>query len=224
MTRIKICGITRKEDAVAACIAGADALGFNFSTSSPRALSPDAAKEIIAALPPLVMPIGVFVEQSPEEIDTLCRYCGLHTAQLHADAYTPELAAAVTAASIIRVFRPGPGFRITEVEEFAGHTGCHAFLFDAYNPAMAGGTGETIESSTALKLFEETREFGWALLAGGLKPENVARAVRHVRPWGVDTASGVESAPGIKDHGKIRAFVAAVRQADRENVNKGDGI
>lgn len=216
MTRIKICGITRTEDAIAACIAGADALGFNFSAVSPRAITPDAARQIIAALPPLVLPIGVFVEQAPAEVNEICRYCGLHTAQLHSDSYTPDLAAGVTAAGIIRVFRPGPGFKADEVAAFALRTGCHAFLFDAYNPAMAGGTGEAIESATAVKLFDETRNYGWGLLAGGLKPENVARAVRLVRPWGVDTASGVESAPGIKDHAKIKAFVAAVRQADRD--------
>lgn len=216
MTRIKICGITRKEDAIAACIAGADALGFNFSASSPRSLSPDAARRIVATLPPLVMPVGVFVEQAPEEIDEICRYCGIHTAQLHSDSYTHEIASAISAAGIIRVFRPGPGFSVEEVRTFAEHTGIHAFLFDAYNPAIAGGTGETIESSTAVKLFKETRALGWALLAGGLKPENVGDAVRLVRPWGVDTASGVESAPGIKDQCRMDAFVAAVRQADLE--------
>ena len=215
MTRIKICGFTRKEDALAACIAGADALGFNFSASSPRAITPDAARQIVAVLPPLVTPVGIFVEHSPEEIDDICRHCGIPVAQLHSDSYTPERAMAVSEARIIRVFRPGPGFSTEEVKAFADSTGCNAFLFDAYNPAMAGGTGEVIESSMAKKLFEGTRDFAWSLLAGGLRPDNVGDAVRVIRPWGVDTASGVESAPGKKDHALMAAFVEAVREADR---------
>lgn len=215
MTKIKICGITREEDALAACRAGVDALGFNFSVSSPRAVTPDIARKIVAGLPPLVTPVGVFVEHSPEEIDELCRHCGLQVAQLHADTYTSERALAVRAARVIRVFRPRPGFTVDEIRRFSELTGCNAYLFDAYNPAMAGGTGETIESSTAVRLFEETRDFAWALLAGGLRPDNVAAAIRLVRPWGVDTASGVESAPGVKDTAKMTAFIDAVREADR---------
>lgn len=215
MTRIKICGITRIEDALDACFAGADALGFNFSRTSPRSITPESAKEIISRLPPFVTPAGIFVEHSPKEIDDICRICGLQVAQLHSDAYTPEQALAVTAARVIRVFRPKPGFSAEEVREFAQRTGCTGFLFDAYNPEMAGGTGMAIESSTALQLFDETRGFAWALLAGGLKPDNVGNAIRLVRPWGVDTASGVELAPGIKDRGRMIAFVEAVREADR---------
>jgi phosphoribosylanthranilate isomerase len=216
MTKIKFCGITRPEDALSACRSGADALGFNFSASSPRSVQPDTAKRIVSALPPFVTPVGIFVEHSPEEIDHLCKYCGLQAAQLHSDSYTPEQALAVKAAKVIRVFRPGPGFRIGQVEEFSRQTGCNAFLFDAYSPAAAGGTGEAIESSTAVELFEKTRDFAWALLAGGLRPENVGQAVRLVRPWGVDTASGIESAPGVKDPEKMRSFTLAVREADRD--------
>ncbi|NTW52843.1 MAG: phosphoribosylanthranilate isomerase [Chlorobiaceae bacterium] len=215
MTKIKICGITRNQDALDACLAGADALGFNFSNSSPRAVRPDVAKKIIKQLPPLVTAVGIFVEQTPDEISDLCAYCGLQVAQLHSDAYSPEQALLVRGAKVLRVFRPGPDFRIEEVREFADITGYKGFLFDAFNPQMAGGTGESIESSTAVQLFEQTRNFAWTLLAGGLKPENVGAAVRLVRPWGVDTASGVESAPGIKDPIKTKAFIEAVRDADR---------
>ncbi|NTV02855.1 MAG: phosphoribosylanthranilate isomerase [Chlorobiaceae bacterium] len=214
MTRIKICGITSMEDALAASVAGADALGFNFSRSSPRAIAPDLARRIISKLPPLVTPAGVFVEHSPEEINDLCHYCGLQVAQLHAEAYTPAQAMAVTSAKVMRVFRPGPGFVIREVQDFSRLSGCNWFLFDAYNPGMAGGTGQRIESTTAMELFDGTRDFAWSLLAGGLRPDNVGEAVRQVRPWGVDTASGVEAAPGVKDHGLMAAFVRAVREAD----------
>jgi phosphoribosylanthranilate isomerase len=215
MTKIKICGITRTEDAMEACLAGADALGFNFSMSSPRLVDPDSARKIIAKIPPFVTPAGIFVEQTPVEISELCRYCGLQVAQLHSDNYTPEQALLVKGARVIRVFRPGPDFRMEEVRDFADKTGYNGFLFDAYSPGMAGGTGESIAPSTAVELFEQTRDFAWALLAGGLNPDNVGAAVRLVRPWGVDTASGVESAPGIKDPMKIRAFIEAVRDADR---------
>ncbi len=215
MTKIKICGITRAEDALAAALAGADAIGFNFSSKSPRQVSPDAARDIIAGLPPLVTPVGVFVEHSPEEITELCRYCGLPVAQLHSDEYGAEQTLNITSSKVIRVFRPGPEFSVEEVERYAEQTGCRGFLFDAFSPEMAGGTGKTIESSTASMLFEQTRQLGWALLAGGLNPENVANAVYLVRPWGVDTASGVESSPGIKDHKKIADFIRAVREADR---------
>jgi len=215
MTRIKICGITRAEDALTAALAGADALGFNFSKKSPRLVSPDTAREIIAALPPLVTPVGIFVEQSAEEINELCRYCGLQIAQLHSDEYSPEATMRIHGTKVIRVFRPGPGFSVNEVRIYAEQTGCRGFLFDAFSPEMAGGTGKTIESSTASMLFEQTRDIGWALLAGGLNPENVADAVRLINPWGVDTASGVESAPGIKDARKITSFIQAVREVDR---------
>lgn len=215
MTKIKICGITRADDALAAALTGADALGFNFSRKSPRQISPDAARDIIAGLPPLITTVGVFVEHSPEEITELCRYCGLQVAQLHSDDYDAEQTLKIEGAKVIRVFRPGPEFSVEEVERYAEQTGCRDFLFDAFSPEMAGGTGKTIESSTASMLFERTRQIGWALLAGGLKPENVGHAVRLVRPWGVDTASGVESSPGIKDHKKIADFIRAVREADR---------
>jgi phosphoribosylanthranilate isomerase len=215
MTKIKICGITRLEDALAAALAGADALGFNFSASSPRRIDADAARAIIARIPPLVSAVGIFVEQSPEEIVDLCRFCNLQAAQLHSDDYDAEKARRIEGLRVIRVFRPGPGFEVSQVREFADATECRSFLFDAYSPVAAGGTGESIEARTAVALFDGTRDIGWSLLAGGLKPENVADAVRLVRPWGVDTASGVESAPGVKDAPKIRRFVEAVREADR---------
>ena len=219
MTKIKICGITRMEDALEAALWGADALGFNFSESSQRRIDADAARAIITRIPPLVSAVGVFVEQTPEEIVDLCRYCGLQIAQLHSDDYDAERTLRIEGFRVIRVFRPGPCFSVSQVREFADATGCRSFLFDAYSPVAAGGTGESIEAQTALALFDGTRDIGWSLLAGGLKPENVADAVRLVRPWGVDTASGVESAPGVKDSLKLRRFIDAVREADRSLTN-----
>lgn len=214
MTRIKICGITRPEDALESCKAGADALGFNFSAKSPRSTTPEGAREMVAMLPPFVMAAGIFVEQEACEVEQICRHAGLHIAQLHSERYTPADARAITSARVVRVFRPAEGFDMAEVREFAEASGVRDFLFDAYRPGMEGGTGERIEATLAERLFGELEPDWNAILAGGLNPANVAEAIRRLRPWAVDTASGVESAPGVKDPEKMRAFVRAVRSAE----------
>ena len=211
MTKIKICGITRLQDALYAAHAGADALGFNFSRMSPRLIAPEMAKEIIDKLPPFVQSAGIFVEHSPEEINAICRLCNLQIAQLHSDRYSPEQARSITAAKVIRVFRPEENFAVEEVFEFAAKSDIRSFLFDAYRPDMAGGTGESIGEALATRLFNQIRSSCYAILAGGLNADNVSEAIRRVQPYGVDTASGVESEPGIKDPEKIEAFIRAVR-------------
>ena len=212
MTKIKICGITRLPDALEACKAGADALGFNFSSLSPRKITPEHAKEIIQKLPPFVESAGIFVDQSPEEINAICRFCKLQIAQLHSEQYTPEHARAITEAKVIKVFRPEANFAAEEVFAFTQKSGVNAFLFDAYRPDMAGGTGETIGESLASRIFNELGDSCYAILAGGLNETNVGEAIRRVQPYAVDTASGVECEPGIKDSGKIRSFIKAVRE------------
>ncbi len=219
MTRIKICGITTLEDALTAVEAGAHALGFNFSSTSPRAVSPATAKTIISEIPPLVTTTGIFVEQTPDEISRICERCRLHCAQLHSEAYNANRSMAVSAPTIIRVFRAGPSFHIDQVRDYARETGIRNFLFDAFREGQPGGTGESIADETAISIFKEAASIGTAILAGGLKPENVARAVRMVRPYAVDTASGVESAPGKKDPAKIKAFVRAVQTADAQTAD-----
>ena len=214
MTRIKICGITRLEDALTACQAGADALGFNFSKQSPRAVSMEVARDIIAKLPPFITTAGIFVEQSPEQIDKICRFCGLQIAQLHSEEYGPEEARAIREARVIRVFRPEEDFEVTEVLQYAKKSGINTFLFDACRPGVQGGTGESIKASLASRIFSELGNSCYAILAGGLNESNVAEAIRHVRPCAVDTASGVESEPGIKEPGKIQSFIRAVRETD----------
>lgn len=213
MVKVKICGIRSLEDALCACEAGADALGFNFSSRSPRNIGPEDAAAIIAELPPFIACTGIFVEHSPQEINSICTRCRLQAAQLHSSRYTTETARAVTSVRVIRVFRPEPGFDIAMVRKFARESGVNSFLFDAYRPEMEGGTGERIEQGMAAAIFEELRGFGYAILAGGLNPENVASAVQLTRPWAVDTASGVERSPGIKSHEKIRAFIDAAKNA-----------
>ncbi len=212
MTKIKICGITRLQDALDAAHAGADALGFNFSRQSLRQIAPEKAKAIIEKLPPFVQSAGIFVEHSPEEINALCRLCNLQIAQLHSDRYSPEQALSITAAKVIRVFRPEENFAVEEVFAFAAKSNVNSFLFDAYRPDMAGGTGESIGASLATRIFNQIGTSCYAILAGGLHETNVGEAIRRIQPYGVDTASGVESEPGIKDPDKIEAFIRAVRK------------
>ena len=213
MVKIKICGITRLQDALDACHAGADALGFNFSRMSPRVIAPEQARAIIEKLPPLVQSAGIFVDQSPEEINAICRFCKLQIAQLHSEQYNPDHARSITEARVIKVFRPEENFAVEEVLAFAKKSGVNAFLFDAFRPDMAGGTGETIGRSLAARIFNELENSCYAILAGGLNETNVGEAIRHVQPYGVDTASGVEMLPGIKDSKKIHSFIKTVHLA-----------
>jgi len=213
MTKIKICGITRLQDALEASHAGADALGFNFSSISPRMIDPELAKAIIKMLPPFIQTAGIFVDQSPTEINAICRFCNLHIAQLHNDHYTSEKARSIKNAKVIKVFRPAENFAAEEVMEFAKESGINAFLFDAYRPGMPGGTGKIIKASLASRIFNELGSSCYAILAGGLNETNVGEAIRSIHPYGVDTASGVESTPGIKDPVKMKAFIRAVRES-----------
>ncbi|MEI6846751.1 MAG: phosphoribosylanthranilate isomerase [Chlorobiaceae bacterium] len=212
MVKIKICGITRLSDALEASHAGADALGFNFSSMSPRVITPEHAKVIIEKIPPFVQAAGIFVEQSVEEIKTICRYCNLQIAQLHSERYCPEDACAINEARVIKVFRPEEDFEVQRVLEYAKKSGTNSFLFDAYRAGILGGTGETIKSSLASHIFNQLGYSFYTILAGGLNETNVAEAIRNVRPYAVDTASGVETEPGIKDVNKIKAFIHAVRK------------
>ena len=213
MTKIKICGITRLEDALEACRAGADALGFNFCSTSPRNITPERAREIIEKLPPFVQSVGIFVDHSPEEINAICRFCRLQTAQLHSERYSANQAQSITEARVIKVFRPEENFSVEEVFAYAEQSGINAFLFDAYRPDMDGGTGESIKLSLAARIFRELGDSCYAILAGGLNANNVGEAIRQIQPYGVDTASGVESLAGIKNTEKMTAFATAVRRA-----------
>ena len=213
MTKIKICGITRLQDALEASMAGADALGFNFSSVSPRMIDPELAKEIINKLPPFIQSAGIFVDQTPAEINAICRFCKLDIAQLHHEQYSPHDARSIENAKVIKVFRPEEGFAVEEVLEFAKESGINTFLFDAYRPGMLGGTGECIKASLVSRIFNDLDSSCYAILAGGLNESNVIDAIRNTHPYAVDTASGVESAPGIKDPVKINAFISAIRES-----------
>ncbi len=206
MTKIKICGIKTLPDALAAIEAGADYLGFNFYPKSVRFIEKSACAEITSVLKrehPQIKLVGVFVNSPVEEIKDILQTCQLDLAQLHGDE-TPETFAQL-ALQAFRAFRGIP-------ESNAGYerNKVPTMLIDAAVKGVYGGSGVTADWTAAAELAKKYP----LLLAGGLTPENVADAVRQVQPWGVDVASGVESAPGEKDAEKMVQFVKAVRVAE----------
>ncbi|MGD1089201.1 MAG: phosphoribosylanthranilate isomerase [Verrucomicrobiota bacterium] len=203
-TRVKICGITNPADAQAAVAAGADALGFIFYENSPRHVLLKTAAEISKQLPPFVMRVGVFVNAPADFILRAIGECGLNLLQFHGDE-PPEFCRQFGLMSM-------KAFRIRDAESLKGIPDYQtdAVLLDAFSSATLGGTGEKFNWDLAI----EAQKFRKPVfLAGGLTPENVADAVRKVRPFGVDVSSGVEISPGKKDHAKVKAFIKAVREA-----------
>lgn len=195
-TRIKICGITSIDDALAAIDCGAQYLGFNFYRPSPRYIEPEAARGIIEALPSGIIPVGVFVnEPGPETVIALLEASGATMAQLHGDE-SPEYCHRVGPERVIRALRAGPGFDPETALEYPAD----AILLDAFDKKLYGGTGRTADWSIAAEVARRAKLF----LAGGLSPANIIEAIRIVRPFAVDLNSGVETAPGVKDHGKLR--------------------
>jgi phosphoribosylanthranilate isomerase len=209
MVRVKICGVTNAADALAAIDAGANVLGFNFYEKSPRRVSETEAAKIRAQLPSRVKAVGIFVNAPPAEVIAMGKSLKLHAAQLHGDE-TPETVAEVAASlPVYKAFRVEPDFRLETLDEYPE---AEAFLFDAASTGQYGGTGRTTDWDAARRAAQTHR----IILAGGLKVENVAAAVRIVRPYGVDVASGVESKPGKKDHVRLREFIQEVRRAERK--------
>ncbi|HUT54993.1 MAG TPA: phosphoribosylanthranilate isomerase [bacterium] len=199
--RIKICGITRRRDAEAAVEMGADFLGFNFYPKSPRCVDPSLVRSILAGLPRAAAAVGVFVNEDAARITAVMEASGLGIAQLHGDE-PPELCAALP-FPVIKALRLGTAQDL----EAAGEFSPWALLVDSKTPVF-GGSGERPD----LTLAAAAKKFcNRLILAGGLTPENVAAAVAAVGPWAVDVASGVESAPGIKDEDKMRRFIEAVK-------------
>ncbi len=207
-TRVKICGITRLEDAELAVELGASALGFNFYLPSPRYIAPATARELIHRLAPFGITVGVFADEADgEHVAAVARQAGVAAIQLHGPRF-PVPSPAWDTYSVIRAVPVGEGFRA----EVLSDLNTSAFLLDSFEPTLRGGTGKTFDWSVA----REAKKYGVIFLAGGLTPENVARAIREVQPFAVDVASGVESAPRKKDPAKLRAFFAAVEEADKE--------
>lgn len=205
MTRVKICGITRAEDAVAAARLGADAIGLMFYPPSPRCVTLVQGRRIAAALPPFVTLVGVFVDPSPEQVRAALSQLPLHLLQFHGDE-APEFCAGF-GLEYIKAARVRPGLDL--VQYASRHGAARGLLLDAYVPGAHGGTGQSFDWSLI------PRDLPLPLvLSGGLDASNVAEAVRRVRPWAVDVSSGVESARGIKDPARISAFIRGVRDAD----------
>jgi phosphoribosylanthranilate isomerase len=204
MVRIKICGITNLEDALLAAALGADALGFIFYTKSPRRINLEAARAIIAQLPPFVVSVGVFVDEAAAVVQDLAARVGLDWVQLHGQE-SPDYCRSL-GRRVIKSFRIKDESSLHALEPFQGSA--QAFLLDTYKKGQVGGTGEIFD----WELAKQAQAYGPVILAGGLTPENVARALRVAQPQAVDTASGIEAAPGKKDPEKLRKFFAAIRR------------
>lgn len=208
--KVKICGITRFDDAQAAVEAGADLLGFNFFAKSPRYIKPLSAARLIEAMQARGVPVqmvGVFVNSPLEAICTIMDECGIDLAQLSGDEL-PESLALLNGRAFKALRLRDMADLVQSLERFRPNISAPAFLVDAYRPGEFGGTGQTADWRLARTLAESYP----LLLAGGLAPENVAQAIQQVHPWGVDVASGVEESPGRKDLARMAAFIKTAKE------------
>lgn len=202
--RVKICGITRPEDGIAAAAAGADAIGFVFYGQSPRNVSIATANRIIRELPPFVTTVGLFVDAAAEEVRSVLGNVGLDMLQFHGDE-TAQYCGQY-GKPWLKAIRMKPGVHLSaEAGKFAG---CAGLLLDSCLPGKAGGTGQVFDWSRVSGSLDKP-----VILAGGLHSGNVTEAIHRVRPYAVDVSSGVESAPGVKEAGKIADFIEQVRTA-----------
>jgi phosphoribosylanthranilate isomerase len=207
-TRVKICGITNWADARLAVDLGADALGFNFYPPSPRSVSPAGAWEIIRRLPPMVACVGVFVNWPADVVAALARALRLDAVQLHGSEPPSEARELAAGFRVIKAFAVRPGFRVSTL---ASYSAASAFLLDGFRPGLHGGTGATSD----WRLARKANRHGCVILAGGIGPGNVARAIAEARPFAVDVASGVEVRPGKKDPAALRALMREVAAAGK---------
>jgi phosphoribosylanthranilate isomerase len=213
MIKIKICGITNVEDALSAVEFGADALGFVFARS-PRQVDTKTAKSIIGALPASVAKVGVFVDEDPMWIREIVGACGLSTIQLHGRE-TPETCE-IFMPRVVKAIRVLDQRSLEGLGTYVGKSA--GFVLDTFSIKREGGTGESFDWSLALK----AKRVGVPLiLAGGLHPQNVRRALQTVRPYGVDVSSGVEERPGKKSRPLLKAFVEQVRRYEQEETGYG---
>lgn len=204
-TRVKICGITRLEDALAAVDAGVNALGFVFWPRSPRAVTPDQAARLTRDVPTTVTTVGVFVNQPAEEVAAIVAAVGLGAVQLHGDEPVAQWSS--TPRPCIKSLAVAPGVDAETLRRWPYGV---MPLLDVHDPERRGGTGTTVDWTQAARLARVRK----VMLAGGLRPENVEDAIAAVRPFGVDISSGVEDAPGLKNAARIRALMQAVARAD----------
>lgn len=210
MVRVKICGITNLADAQLASVLGAHALGFIFYPRSPRYIAPETAREIIAQLPPLVLSVGVFVNEALTTVQELATRIGLDWVQLHGEE-SPDYCQAL-GRNVIKVIPVKDETSLNQITAYQGRV--RAFLLDTYKTGQRGGTGQVFDWALA----RQAKAWGPVILAGGLNPDNVAAALQAVQPLAVDVASGVEAAPGRKDPDKLRAFFKAVNNFEHLKV------
>lgn len=201
-TRIKICGITRVEDARAAVELGADAIGLVFYAPSPRCVEVEDARAIIAAIPPFVTVVGLFVDPAADHVAAVLRACALNLLQFHGDE-APDFCGTFR-LPYIKAARVRADADL--VQYLSPYTAARGWLLDAYHDRLYGGTGASFDWELIPRDLARP-----VILSGGLTPENVGAAVRRVRPWAVDVSSGVEAAKGIKDAAKIAAFITGVK-------------
>jgi len=203
VTRVKVCGVTRVEDALLAAELGASAIGFVFWPGSPRFVDPGRAAAIVRELPPLIATVGVFVDQPLEDVRRTAQHVPLAAVQLHGDeplAYAHQLL-----QPVIRSVAVDDGFTPRSLDRIPAEI---TVLLDAHDPLRRGGTGRTIDWNAAAEAAARRPVF----LSGGLNPANVAEAITRVRPYGVDLSSGVESSPGVKDPARLRALFEAIAE------------
>jgi phosphoribosylanthranilate isomerase len=200
---VKICGITRLEDAEAAVDAGANALGFIFWPGSPRAVDPHRARTIAAALPPFITTVGVFADQPAEYVNDVASVAQLGAVQLHGRESADYVAAMSRPVVKAVAIRDDLELDAARIDAWPSRV---VVLLDAHDPVRKGGTGRTVDWSVAAAIARRRA----IVLAGGLTADNVGDAIARVRPFGIDVSSGVETSPGIKDHGRIKALFEAV--------------
>jgi len=200
MVKVKVCGITNLDDALAAIKWGADSLGFVFAPS-PRQVTRQQVIDIVSALPPFVCKVGVFVDSEIGEVREILGVCNLNLAQLHGSE-TPDFCQALF-PRVIKSFRVQDESVLNLIPGYKAS----AYLLDSYHTKLKGGTGQTFNWEIA----EKATQFGSVILSGGLTPQNVCQAVTQVQPYAVDVSSGVESEPGKKDHDRLRAFLEAAK-------------
>jgi phosphoribosylanthranilate isomerase len=206
--QIKICGVTNVKDAGASAEMGASMIGFNFYPQSPRYIGPGAVRQIVQAISSAACAVGVFVDASTEEIRNTAEAAGIRCVQLHGRTSPDTCSELAREFRVIRAFSTDPQFRPEQVSLFGD---CDV-LVDAHHPSLRGGTGLTSDWPAA----RTARSFArFLMLSGGLSEQNVGQAIAAVAPDAVDVCSGVESAPGVKDHEAIKDFVAAVRTGER---------
>lgn len=200
--RVKVCGITRQQDVLAAASAGADALGFVFYAPSPRAVSAEQASELLRVVPPFVTTVGLFVDATAAEVEQVLTHAAVDLLQFHGDE-TPEFCRSFK-RPYIKALRMQPGVDIAECAQ--AYSDAQGILLDAWVPGIPGGTGQAFDWNTIPDLAKPL------ILAGGLTVDNVQQAIQQTQPWAVDVSGGVEAAKGIKDNALLFEFIQATRR------------